>query len=206
MPGYGLCANLKADLMNRNWADSLMKKHRDAPTVVTTISDWGVMGQSFKLLVGNDELIIKNNEGPLELRLVITIAEAAGIKLKYERSHNRLSYRYEFKDNRSQIVYISVGAPNENDEATVRFWSPCLDVSTKEGNKRLTRKMLDKLLAKNCELNIYCRFGVCPIENAVMALSDQIVVTMDQRELISGLEHVAITADNFEKEMGLDVY
>lgn len=206
MPGYELHANLRADLMNRNYADSPMRKHSDAPTVAVTISDWGVMGQSFKLLVGNGELINKNNEGPLELRLVITIAEAAGIKLKYERSHNRLSYRYEFKDNRSQIVYISVGAPNENDEATVRFWSPCLDVSTKEGNKRLTRKMCDKLLAKNCELNIYCRFGVCPIENTVMALSDQIVVTMDQRELISGLEHVAITADNFEKEMGLDVY
>ena len=30
---------------------------------------------------------------------------------------------------------------------------------------------------------------------------------MDQRELISGLEHVAITADNFEKEItGRDVY
>jgi hypothetical protein len=205
MPGYDLCANLKADLMNRNCADSLMRKHSDAPTVAVNISDWGVMGQSFKLLVGNDELINKNNEGSLELRLVITIAEAAGIKLKYERSHNRLSYRYEFKDNRSQIVYISVGAPNESDEATIRFWSPCLDVSTKEGKKRL-RSMRDKLLAKNCELNIYCRFGVCPIEKAVMALSDQIVVTMDQRELISGLEHVAITADNFEKEMGLDIY
>ena len=66
--------------------------------------------------------------------------------------------------------------------------------------------MCNKLLAKNVESNIYCRFGVCPIEKAVMAISDQILVTLDQQELISGLEHVAITADNFEKEMGLDIY
>jgi hypothetical protein len=103
-------------------------------------------------------------------------------------------------------VYVSAGAPNENGEKTIRFWSSCLDVSTKEGRKKLNRSMCDKLLAKNCESNLYCRFGVCPVEKVVMVMSDQIMDTMDQSELISGLEHVAITADNFEKEMGLDVY
>ncbi len=203
---YNLYSNLKADLINSNWKTSLLKKHNDGPEIKLALQEWGVMGQNFQLFVNDEKLVEKKDEGSLELRTVLNKSEAAGIQLKYEREQHRLSYRYEFKNDRSQTVYVSIGVENENNDKTIRFWSPCLDVSNASGKKLFNAAMKQKLLEKNCEMHIYCRFAFCKQEKAILVIHDQILDTMDQSELCSGLKHVAITADEFENELGFDSY
>lgn len=205
-PMHELLTCLKADISNITWDRSILKKKISTPVVDIKIDDCGDLVSSYKLLVDGAILAENRDEGPIELRLIHTKAESVGIKLRYERENNRLSYRYELPVGRTQNVYVSPGIPNNKNEKTIRFSSPCLDISTTKGKRILNRAMCDTLLIKNCEPNLYCRFAICEVEKMVVVLSDQILDTIDNTELLMGLEHVAKTADAFEEEVGLDQF
>jgi len=199
--GYRLYANMKSDYLNGNLQDSDNKEIN----LVLQMSDCGQVGTRFSLFLNDNVLVAKENQGPIELRMAMDKAQISKITLKPEREMNRLKYCYEFQDNRSQIVYISVGSPTAKGDKTVRLWSPCLDISTSKGKKMLSKDMALRLLEKNADPEVFCRFAINRVENIVMVLIDQIVIEMDSHEL-EMLEHVAIVADNLEKEFGLDVF
>ena len=203
---YGLFAGLKAQLMNSGWKKSVLHEHIDIPEVNIQSNEWGPMGTHYKVLVDGKELLEWKDEGPLALTHVRAAAAEAGIKLKYERAMNRLSYRRELGEGRKQFVYITDGVPNAKGENTIRIWSPCLDFSKPKGRKLLTMKRQIKLLEMNSEPDLYCRFAKSESEKMILVISDQILRTMDEPELLAALEHVALTADNYEKEIGLDVF
>jgi hypothetical protein len=202
--GYGLYANMKSDYINCNLQDSDISDYKEI-NLVLQMSDCGQVGTRFSLILNDSVLVAKENQGPIELRMAMDKAQISKITLKPERGMNRLKYRYEFQDNRHQIVYISVGNPTAKGDKTVRLWSPCLDISTSKGKKILSKDMALRLLEKNAEPDIFCRFAINRTENIVMVLMDQIVIEMDSHEL-EMLEHVAFVADNLEKEFGLDVF
>ncbi len=205
-PMHELLTCLKADISNAAWGKSILNKHVSAPIVDIEISDCGNLANSYKLLIDKTILVENRDEGPIELRLIHTKGESVGIKLRYERGSNRLSYQYSLPEGRFQTVFVSPGEPTENNERTIRFSSPCLDISTSKGRKLLNKEMYRALLIKNCDSNLYCRFAISEDEKMVFVLSDQLLDTIDNNELEMGLEHVAKTADAFEKEMGLDEF
>ena len=204
--GYAYYADLRTNIINSGWNDSLFQENIRTPEVELEISDWGIVGQEYRLMVGGHEIVVAQDEGSLELRHVLVQAESAGIDLVFDRSTNRLKFDKKLPDERSQTVFVDAGDLNSEGEPTIRFWSPCLDLSTSKGRRLLTKKMSLELLQHNCESNLHCRFGICGKEEAIVVISDQIVQTMDRKELVSGLEHVAITADTLEKKLGLDHY
>jgi hypothetical protein len=205
-PMYDLLSCLKADMTNQAWKNSISNRVKYTPIVDMEIAESGTLASSYKLLINNNILFEKKDEGPVELRKIHAMAELIGKQLLYDREKSHLSIKYEFENNRTQTVYISLGMPTERGEKTIRFLSPCLDISTPKGRKLLTKAMLGKLLSKNCEASLYCRFALYEEEAAIVVLSDQLLGTMDNDELLLGMGHVAKTADEFEKEVGLDQF
>ena len=202
---YPIMSELKAIHFN-NLLKSQLKDIVDIPALKIEKTALENMSTRFAIKVGQRHLIKKTIEGDLYLRMVRDRAEKAGYRMEFEHEYNRLSYRFQFKGDRKQIIYISRGKDNRYGEATVRFWSLCLDLSKTTGKRRLTKNLYEKLMKMNCDAHLNCRFGQSDKEEAIIVLVDQIVETIDQKELKAHLEHVANVADNYERGVGRDQY
>lgn len=202
-PGFGLYANLKSDLINIAWEKSVLHAYSCVPKVNIIITEWAVVGQCYEVLIDDKTLLEIKDEGPEELRSILTLAKSTGINMIYERGHLRLNYCYEFNDGHSNMVYISVCESTNKNYKIIRFWSKCLDISTTKGKKIFNKAMWRVILEKNCEPSVFCRFGVSEAEKSVLIISDQMVSSINNNSLIPIIENVAITADNFRREYGL---
>ena len=169
----------------------------------------GLMGQDLQIKVGDNIFLERHIEGPVELRLVNAIAEIAGITLKHERRYRRLSYIHD-SGKRKQEVFLSPGGlyPNKKKERTIILWSKCVDLKTPIGKKLLQdESFLKDLLKTNVSPEIFCNIGMAG-ENLnisdeleyVFVVLGYIISTLDESELVSGLEHVAEVADMIEEK------
>jgi hypothetical protein len=132
-------------------------------------------------------------------------AKDAGFDLKYHFDLEAFSYIHKYKDNRSQEIFIEV-IPERGDQGkTFRFLSRCMDIG-RNPKKTLPYDMIYKLLERNCDKTMHCRFGIDPKSNTLVVLSDQQMETMDRSEFEHKFHYVALVADEFEKDMGVDKY
>ncbi|MDB4668502.1 YbjN domain-containing protein [bacterium] len=179
---------------------------------------------------GKSELIRKietSSEDPTELSARLTIggkpflqitempshsmmslyyeAKDAGFELKYHFDLEAFSYIHRYKDDRSQEIYIEV-IPERGDQGkTFRFLSRCMDIG-RNSKKTLPYDMMYRLLERNCDKTMHCRFGIDTKSNTLVVLSDQQMETMDRSEFEHKFHYVALVADEFEKNMGVDKY
>lgn len=203
---YTIITEIKSRFFNNSWCDSELRDVRSEEELVQLKVSHDNMSDKYIMSIGGRVVLEKTVEADLFMRIVKNRAEKAGYSMDYEPEKNRLSYRFEFKGKRQQVVYISRGRDNDQGDATVRFWSPCLDLSTKTGERRLTKNFLITLMKNNCADTLNCRFGLSDREKAVVVLVDQIVETLDDKEFRSHLESVAKIADRFEEIDGVDQY
>ena len=120
------------------------------------------------------------------------------------RNFNRLKYTYQFKDGRRQTVYIKVGKPTKTGAKTLRFYSPCLDLSIKSNYDSLKKSAID-ILKRSNDPERYCRFAIDNEIKQLVVMRDQIDFSGQSAEL-DFLKHVAEVADEFEKAFGFDKF
>ena len=161
---------------------------------------------SIKLSYKNNVLIEKINKGSDELNRILILAKSRKkqISLSVDREFNRLKYQYDFKNGRKQIVYIKVGEMTENGTKTIRFYSPCLDLSL-EKNKEFIKKNAWEIFERMNESERFCRFAIDNKLKLFIVLKDEVDSASMDHEL-DFLEHVAKVADNFERKFGIDEY
>ena len=161
---------------------------------------------SIKLSYKNNVLIEKINKGSDELNRILMLAKSRKkqISLSVDRKFNRLKYQYDFKNGRKQIVYIKVGEMTENGNKTIRFYSPCLDLSV-EKNKEFIKKNSWEIFERMNESERFCRFAIDSKLKIFIVLKDEVDSASMDHEL-DFLEHVAKVADNFERKFGIDEY
>lgn len=156
----------------------------------------------YSVILNDVNILDVHESGPPALQAVYQLSEGVGISLDYSREMNSLSFLKEFHaTSRKQLVFISPGEKNRAGLSTVRFWSRCMDLSTVSKSKKLTKELALKILERNCNTDLYCRFALCHERSELIVIEDHIVETLDKDELISTLDQVAKAADDFENEV-----
>jgi hypothetical protein len=197
---YYFGSELKSLILNKE-----EKKYKSSDLCIDE-QPYGSFGTKINLTYKSLNLIEKDYEGPVELNKILLLAKSSKdrITLDPDRALSRLKYTYEFKDGRRQTVYIKVGQPTKNGGKTLRFYSPCLDISIKSNLKSL-KKLAMTILERSNDPERYCRFAIDHEIQQLVVMRDQIDFTGSATEL-EFLKHVAEVADEFEKTLGLDKF
>lgn len=162
---------------------------------------------TLQIMYQNKMIVTKIDNGPVELNKIMLLAKSRKepMTLSPEREFNRLAYKYEFdKGKRKQTVYIKTGALTKDGHRTLRFYSPCLDLSVKNNIAVLKNMLWDILLRQN-KPERFCRFAIDEESNQFIVMKDEID-HLDISKELGFLKHIAKVADQFEKEFGLDKY
>ena len=125
------------------------------------------------------------------------MAKESGFAMEYDFEKEELHCTVLLDDERKQKVSIVQGAMSGG-QKTVRFVSPCMNLSTKTAMRKLTKARLLDLLRRNERSDLHCRFALSDSRKAVVVLVDQIVETMDRTELEMHINEVARIADEYE--------
>jgi hypothetical protein len=165
--------------------------------------------------------------GPTELFRITRFFEpdllrihAIGTSLGYEMEEYGelgLKTRFSWKSGRAQTVFLELVRRSSKDQAVLRFWSPALNLAPARKSKKspwpatkLKRGLglngLVDLLERNAKTSMNCRFAVDREKELLVVIVDQLLATMDEQEFSKHVEHVAKTADDFERDQGLDEF
>jgi len=147
--------------------------------------------------------------------LVRIHAMGASMGYVFDESDDKgLKTTFEWKNGRSQTVYVELMEPVREPGRFIRFWSPALSLApARKVNspawptaklKGLKIQGLVHLLEMNAEAGMKCRYAIDREKQAVIVLVDQILSTLDEQEFRQHLEHVASVADGYERAMGVD--
>ncbi|QTE80906.1 hypothetical protein [Shewanella algae] len=132
-------------------------------------------------------------------------ALGANYQLHYNHDHQCLWTQIDLPGGRKQRVYVARSQSTTDKDVVLRFYSPCLGL--KDKGAKLVKERLYDLLQRNSSAGMCCRFAIDESVQAVIVAVDQIQSTMDEKELIAHLEHVASRADSYEREnSALDFY
>ena len=159
-----------------------------------------------KLKYKNDLLLERIDNGPVELNKILHLAKDRKnpLTLKADKKFNRLMYKFEFPKGREQTVYIDIGNKTIDGHKTLRFYSPCLDLSLKN-NEDYYIKNCRNIHRMNNEPSQFCYFSEDKELKLLIAKRDVIDFSGIDKEL-DFLKHVAEKADEFEKKIGFDKY
>ncbi len=138
------------------------------------------------------------------LEKVSEIATLAGVRGKVDEERMCFVSGFGLPNDRSQMVYVRPMDRVVADSHVVTFFSPCLAV--KHGfMKGVSKEQALDLLKKNEEI-YFARYGIRSMdkEDLIVASIDSLLNTLDPEEFHSNMWHVAIAADNYEKEHGQD--
>lgn len=195
---FNLCTDVKSLLFN-NENESFVENNLSIEEL-----PFSAFGKKLKILYKSNILVERENIGSAELNRILLLSKTSSKKISLypDREFDRCKYTYQFKDGRKQIVYIQVGKPTIKGEKTLRFYSPCLDLS-QDKNIDLLKSQIWKILVKSNEPERYCRFAIDEHLKMLIVVIDQIDFAMTEEQL-NFLEHVAQVADEFEKEFGFD--
>ncbi len=140
------------------------------------------------------------------LEKISEVATLAGMRGEINEEALRFEAGFELPDNRNQIVYVRPLDESIGDSAVVTFFSPC--VAIKSGfMKGISKDMALDLLARN-EQTLFARYGVWLGQGAdmIVASVDHLLDSLDPEEFRAHMWYVALAADNYEKEFGVDDY
>jgi hypothetical protein len=193
-------AELKSWLTNALWKgrDALGELEGSPPNIKTkreTYRSAGVMGRA-KVQMGGFEIAEVLLELPPALREVWNRAESDGLQIEFDEVKERLVVQYA-DDARKQEIYVADLGSHGRDHL-VRFWAPCLDVSTPSKLRKLTKDKAVSLLEHNGAPSTHARFALDASRGAIIAAVDQVAATMQKEELRSHLSSVVNLLHWFE--------
>jgi len=197
---YNFGAQIKSLILNQQ-----SDKYNDADLRIDE-EPFGSFGKKIKLIYQDSEMIVKDDEGPIELNKVLLLAKSSKHKITLEpdRKFNRVKHTYQFKDGRSQTVYIESGKPTPSGVKTLRIYSPCFDLSIK-ANKEYFKTKMEEIFIYSNKPERWCRFAIDEEKEQLVVMRDQIDFSGKSGDL-DFLEHVAKVADEFEKTFGFDKF
>jgi hypothetical protein len=195
-------AELKSWLTNALWKgqDRISELVGDPPAIKTrneTYKSAGVVGRA-KVQIGGFQIAEVLLELPPSLREVWNRAESDGLQIKYDEVEERLVVKYVDGATKQEVYVTDLGSYGR--DHLVRFWSPCLDVSTSSKLKKLTKDKAVNLLEHNGAPSTHARFALDARRGAIVAAVDQVAATMQREELRSHLSSVVSLVSWFESE------
>lgn len=201
---YRLVSQWVTRVINREMGCKIPKAVFKDGKAELQLSDTNVMAIRAVLKIDGVILLERHIEADRAIRKAKHVAEELGWRLRFDHERQRLDYLFELPSGRKQRVFVERGTPTARGAEVVRFWSPCLDLSSVERRKFLTSREKDLLLERNAEYSLHCRFGIDRAEKAVVVVADQLAETMDRKEFEEHMTNVAYAADEYEREKGLD--
>jgi len=132
------------------------------------------------------------------------IATIAGMKAGIDDDRECVVTGFQFPDGRSQGVYIRHAGQAAEGKDVITFFSPALPLKRGFMSGMSKERAID-LLIRN-ENMLFARFGLWRADKADMIVVsvDQLLDTMDPDEFMAHTAHVAMAADAYEKEHGVD--
>lgn len=134
------------------------------------------------------------------------IGSMAGYELQMHENGDMLVTPFDMDNGRKQLVYLRYAGRTPNDKDVVAFMSPCLEI--KKGFMRgLGGGRAVDLLRRNAQL-LFGHFALFDFGDVeiLMSSSYQILETMEIEEFEAHLNCVALAADSYEQEHGLDQF
>ena len=200
---YDGMAELKSWLINTLWKGQSRSNefHKSAPKVTVKRESYrsaGLVGR-VRISVNDFEIAEVFLQLPAALREVWNRAEGVGLQVEFDEEHDRLVIRDQDDGDSPRDVFISDLAGPGRDRL-VRFWIPCLDVSTATGLRKLTKDKAVSLLRENGAPSTHARFALDEDRGAIIAAVDQVAETMQKEELRSHLSSVLRLVRWFESE------
>lgn len=150
-----------------------------------------------------------------DLRKVLADGQRLGYRFEQDGDAG-LRTEFRFEDGRSQTVFLSIDHVStvRGDKAKpfVRFVSCAESIQSK---RKLPKPYVDwafgrikaragALLALNMKLGQSCHFGLSEEHQGLVVVASQCIENMDTDEFEHHLEHVAHTADEYERSLGRD--
>ncbi len=131
------------------------------------------------------------------------IATLSGLRSRINEDEVRLEMGFGLPDNRSQIVYARPSARKE-ESVVVTLFAPCLIVKKGLMSGISKNQALD--LLKRNENTLFARYGIWSTDKAdmIVASVDHLLDSLDPEEFMNSAFHVAVAADEYEKEHGKD--
>ena len=134
-------------------------------------------------------------------------AGMAGMDVERVPDGSAIAIGFDMGEGRHQIVYIRYVGQTPDMQDVISFDSPCLSVK-KGSADELTQEQAVDLLRRNSRL-LFGHFAlesVGDLEEMLVVGSSQILQTMDMEEFEAHVRSVALTADEYEKELGKDEF
>ena len=158
-----------------------------------------------KSVLINGHIVASISAGPGDaMRGLYGRAKSQGYHLEYDFDSDRFHYLFQYEEDRSQKVYISITeAELHHGKEMIRFSSPCRDLN---GKGKLSALEMEEILKVNSSLHMHCRFAVDPDKKQLMIAVDQLLATNDWDEFEYFCTEVARVADDYERVLGLDVF
>ncbi len=200
---YEGMSELKTWLLNALWAEKTEEAEyqQATPEISTKRESYrsaGLVGRA-RISVNGFEIAEVLLELPAALREVWNRAESVGLQIEFDEEHERLVIQNEDDGVPPCAVFVSDLAWSGQDRL-VRFWAPCLDVSTATGLRKLTKDKAVSLLRENGMPSTHARFALDENRGAIIAAVDQVAETMQKEELRSHLSSVLRLVHWFESD------
>jgi hypothetical protein len=185
-------AELKSWLTNALWKgrDLIRELVGDPPAVKTKNENYksaGAVGRE-KVQLGGFQIAEVLLELPPALREVWNRAESDGLQIEFDEVEERLVVKYVDGAIKQEVYVTDLGSYGRHH--LVRFWSPCLDVSTPSKLRKLTKDKAVCLLEQNGAPSTHARFALDTARGTIIAAVDQVAATMQKEELRSHLSSV----------------
>lgn len=151
----------------------------------------GKLGTSLALVVDGKELGRVTIEGDRALGKIDLVAEQAGITMGFDGNAASCTTRCGSRTVRSRRSSSAASASRNRKEAHWFGSGPlCLDLSKPSARRLLTKARLERLLQRQATPDLHCRIALSEVDLALLVLVDQLVETVDSKELVTHVRSV----------------
>lgn len=131
------------------------------------------------------------------LERLLTMGRDLGFEFE-EHGDTGLVTKVVKSDGKPRPVYLKVLKGDTVGGAVVRFSSPTLKLVGSNSRSKLSKEVLLKLLIRNADSDMNCRFAIEDDESLIVVLVDQLLGTLDEAEFRKHVYHVAHVAAEFD--------
>lgn len=116
---------------------------------------------------------------------------------------------YILNDGRKQRVYLVASGCDADGYDMIEFSSPALELGTKnqDTSPDISQAKANELLRANAGF-AHCAWAIQTVDHRdyLVATTSRILDSLDQNEFTAAARHVAVAADKFEAEFGVDLF
>lgn len=138
------------------------------------------------------------------IQAITTYVEKAGLVLSTQ--NDRVGcLDYQLDGGRKQRVYVVASGTDCDGHEMVEFSSPALELAG--DNREISQSKANELLRANAGF-AHCAWAIQDVDGKdyLVATTSRILGSLDQDEFTTAARHVAVAADNFEAEFGVDLF